>query len=490
MRADPFLPLTRRRRLSAARDRARELLLRPFRGTRIAPRRQGPPNLLILAVDTLRWDHARGGRAATPHLDALAREGLTFDDVTAAAPWTLPSFSSALTGLMPTLHGAGMRGAVRNMAVEPPAELAPGAVTLPAHLAAHGYVTGAVYSNPFVEFGLAESFGERRYRNHAAAHVAARALEWIRRHGDRPFCCFVLFNDPHEPTLPPPRFWPEALGDAAGWSDEALRSLARWGDDGAAPHLGRLGAEPDDRGRAALAVKQALYAGAVGAVDAAVGAVLEQLGAWGLDDTTLVTVFSDHGEEFREHAAAATAWDHDPRDLRAVGHGHSLFQELVHVPWLVRGPGVPAGVRRGEAVSLTDVAPTLCRWLGAPDLPLPAAAYAPLTGRALPRDTAAPDPDRVLLCEDLAYGPDLVSVRRGPWKLTARRDGTPLVLHHLQDDPAETRDLLTTAPEAADDLGRELRTWRAAGSPGDAGGAWADRDDEIRRRLKDLGYGG
>ena len=67
MRADPFLPLTRRRRLSAARDRARELLLRPFRGTRIAPRRQGPPNLLILAVDTLRWDHARGGRAAPHH---------------------------------------------------------------------------------------------------------------------------------------------------------------------------------------------------------------------------------------------------------------------------------------------------------------------------------------------------------------------------------------------------------------------------------------
>jgi len=489
VRNDPFLPLTRRRRLAAARDRACEMLLRPWRGTRLAPRREGPPNLLILAVDTLRHDHARGDRALTPRLDALAREGTSFEDVTAPAPWTLPSFAGALTGLMPTLHGAGMRGETRNMAVEPPAELAPGTVTLAGHLAAHGYATGAVYSNPFVEFGLAESFDERRYRNHAAAHVAARALDWIRRHGDRPFCCFVLFNDPPEPTLPPPRHWPADLGAADGWSDAALRALARWGDDRHAPHLGRLDDDADPRAREALAIKRHLYAGAVNAVDAAVGAVLDQLGRWGLDESTLVTVFSDHGEEFREHAAAARAWDHDPRDLRAVGHGHSLFQELLHVPWLVRGPGATAGVRREEPVSLLDVAPTLCRWLGVPDLPLPTPAYAPLAGRALPRDDGGEVPERVLLSEDLAYGPDLVAVRRGPWKLTARRDGAPLALHHLGDDPGETRDRLADASEAADDLGRELAAWRAAGGPGTAAGAWADRDDEIRRRLKDLGYG-
>lgn len=489
LRRDPFGSLTRRRRLAAARDRARELVLRPWRGTRLDARREGPPNLLILAVDTLRYDHARGDAAATPTLDALARAGTSFGDVTAPAPWTLPSFTSALTGVMPTLHGAAMRGGMRNMAAEPPAEMEPGITTLADHLAGHGYATGAIYSNPFVEFGLAERFAERRYRNHAAAHVAARALEWVRRHGDRPFCLFVLFNDPHEPTLPHPRHWPAALAGAPAWSDAELRALARWGDGATVPELGRLAAAPDDRGRAALDVKRGLYAGAVNAADAALGTVLEQLGAWGLEERTLVTVFSDHGEEFREHAAAARAWDHDPRGLHGVGHGHSLFQELLHVPWLVRGPGVPGGVLRAEPVTLADAAPTLCRWLDLPDLPLPEAAFAPLLGRPLPRDPGAADPDRILLSEDLAYGPDLVAVRRGPWKLTARRDGAPLALHHLAEDPAETADRSKAAPEILADLGRVLTSWREAGGPGTAAGGWADRDDEIRRRLRDLGYG-
>ena len=152
-------------------------------------------------------DHTGPGgyaRPTTPRIDRLAAGGLVCGNVQSPAPWTLPSFASALTGAMPTLHGAGMRGGMRNMAETPPRPLDPAAVPVPRILADHGYRTAAFYSNPFFRFGIAESFREHRYLNIQADDLAFFALDWIRRRGDRPFCCMVLFNDPHEPTVPPP----------------------------------------------------------------------------------------------------------------------------------------------------------------------------------------------------------------------------------------------------------------------------------------------
>ena len=486
-RHDPFLALTRHRRLAARRDHLREVLLRPFRATRIDARRSGPPNLLILAVDTLRHDHVHTEAAATPHFDVFMREGLSFADVTAPAPWTLPSFTSALTGMMPTLHGASMGGEMRNMAVDAPATLGSNTPTLADHLQSHGYETAAIYSNPFVEFGLAESFSHHAYRNHACSDVAERALDWVRRHGDRPFCCFVLFNDPHEPTLPSPRFWDSRLQDA-GWSDKELQALARWGDDVEVPHLGRINDPINEHGEAALIAKRSLYSGAVSAVDEAIGTTLQQLDAWGLTDNTMVSILSDHGEEFLEHATAARNWDHDPRDLKAIGHGHSMFQELLHVPWLVRGPGVPSGAQIQTPVSLCDVAPTLCHWLGVPDFPVPKTEFTPLQGRVIQPD-GEKDSTRILLSEDIAYGPDLVSVRRGCWKLVAHRSGKVLALFHLGDDPGETADRSDSETDIVNSLSDVLSEWREAGGAGNDGGdGWSGTDDDILKRLKDLGY--
>lgn len=448
-----------------------------------------------MAVDTLRDDHVgdrRTGESLTPAMDRLAAEGVRFSSVSAPAPWTLPSFTSALTGVMPTVHGAGMTGGVRNMAHDAPRPLPERAVTLARHLGAQGYATAAFHSNPFVTFGLAESFGEHHYRNHACADVAAGALDWIRRHGDRPFFCFVLFNDPHEPTLPAPRhFSPllEAAGQGPGtWSPDDLRSLARWGGTDAAPHLGCEPLPLSDATRRTLDAKLALYGGAVASVDAALDGMLRQLERWGLDGSTLVTVLSDHGEEFLEHAEAAHAWNHDPRDLRAIGHGHTLFEELLHVPWIARGPGLSSGALRDGDVSLCDVGPTLSRWLGAPDLPLPAVDMPELLGRPLPADGDDGSP-RILLAENIAYGPDLVSVRKGTWKLTAHRDGRVLALHDLGEDPGEMRDRAGDSPDVMAELSAVLDRWREAAARGDDGGdGWESTDERILRQLRELGY--
>ena len=496
IRRDPFTPLTRHRRLGALRDSIARNLLRPFRATRVVRRSEGPPSLLIMAVDTLRADHvgrnAPGG-SLTPALDRLRAEGTSFANVSSPAPWTLPAFTSALTGVMPGVHGAGMTGTTRNMAFEVPRALPADTVTLARHLGAQGYRTAAFHSNPFVTFGLAESFQEHHYRNHASADVAAGALDWIRRHGDRPFFCFVLFNDPHEPTLPRPHhFCPlmSAAGhDPAAWADNDLRSLARWGGTERAPHLGRVAVPLDAAARAALDVKLALYAGAIASVDTTIDAVLRQLEAWNLDSTTLVSVISDHGEEFLEHAAAADLWNHDPRDLRAIGHGHSLFQELLQVPWIVRGAGIPSGDVRRNHVSLCDVGPTLSDWLGTPALPLPDVGMQELKGIVQSRDGGSAPESRTLLAEDIAYGPDLVAVRKGQWKLIAHRDGRPLSLFDLDADPLEMIDVQEANPGPLKELGDVLTRWRAATTRNDGdGGGWETTDEKILRQLRELGY--
>jgi len=517
MAGDPFAPLTRAARWRARRGRWRRALLRPFRPRRIRPDRPGPPNLLLVGVDTLRADHVGClGCAApvTPRLDAVADRGTVFTDVTAPAPWTLPSFAGALTGLMPGLHGAYLAGAIRNMDDQPPRRLAADAPTLAAHLRDRGYRTAAFYSNQFFAFGLAESFEHHAYHNLPAEELAAVALDWIGRHADRPFFCFVLFNDPHEPTTPPPAdlepFLAAARARGAGDPERYLPHLARWGEP-PLPHLGRVPVDLDlERDRdperdhdqdldAILAVKLAVYAATVRQVDRSIGRLQDRLEDWGLAPSTLVSVFSDHGEEFRNHAAQAAAWNHDPRGLTGVGHGHTQFQELLHVPWLAWGPGVPAGRRHDAPVSLCDLAPTLADWLGAGSFD--PAATAPgrragdlrdaLTGRSL-ADVREKAP-RLLLAEALAYGPDVVALRRDSFKLIAHRDGRPLALYDLAADPGERTDLLPEQPEALEELLGELARWRdgGCGATGDGGGGgagWEDLDDTVRQRLKDLGY--
>ncbi len=503
---DPFAPLVRKKRLAAALAGLGRRVQRPWRPSRIAPGRAGPPNLLIIGVDTLRWDHlslAGYPRPTSPRLDTLARGGCVFTDVMAAAPWTLPSFASALTGLMPGLHGGRLVGALRNMDEQPPQRLDDRVVSLAGHLRRHGYRTAAFYANAYFTFGLAESFDDHTYVNLPAAEVCARAADWMRRHGDRPFVCFLLLNDPHEPTTPPPadlHAMLTTLADAEPQpSPERLRGLATWGSPGSPDsHLGLSPWPLPESIRHLQRLKVAIYDATIRAVDRAIGDLADQLARWHLDTCTITTVFSDHGEEFLDHAAEAHAWGHDPRRIRGIGHGHTQFQELLHVPWLSWGPGVPVGTVWERPVSLCDLAPTLLDWSGNPPLPLPAPACTGLVGQSLAPLVGAPDDvtiaGRWLLAEALAFGPDLVAVRRGRWKLIAHRDGRPLGLYDLADDPTERDDRQHLHADILRDMQGHLSRWRQATGKADPAppgksAAWSDFDDEVRKRLRDLGYG-
>ena len=499
---NPFAEFTRKATWKARLGLWRDVLLHPWRPDRIDPDRTGPPNLLLIGIDTLRADHLGlgGGPVATSeNLDRLSRGGTTFTDVTAAAPWTLPSFSSALCGVMPGLHGAFLAGNIRNMDSQPPQRLNDDAVSLARHLRDQGYRTAAFYSNQFFAFGLAESFDQHSYHNLPAGDLLRLAREWIRRHADRPFFCFVLLNDPHEPTAPPMEdlapFLP-ALADAgAPCGYEDLRAFARWGEEPGL-HLGRTEGSPEDKVAKARAVKLAIYDATIHYVDRSIGEMDNFLEDCGLKNKTMVSVFSDHGEEFLDHVDFSRQWSHDPRDIHGIGHGHTQFQELLHVPWLSWGPGVPVGMRSREPVSLCDLAPTICDWLGvAPLRPaIPEGGFAAnLMGRSQAHGKGGAEPagDRLILAEAIAFGPDLVALRRGRWKLIAHRDGRVLALFDLMGSPEERQNLAAANPEVVTKLLGDLAEWResglGAGGDGKAG-SWDDMEDTVRQRLKDLGY--
>lgn len=501
MSGHPFAKITRKPRMQAWLLKWRRLLLRPLRPNRLKRDSPAPPNLLLLGIDTLRADHLglHGHEApVSPNLDRLGARGTVFLDTTAAAPWTLPSFSSALTGVMPGLHGAYLPGELRNMDSQPPRRMNDGIGTLATHLRQQGYHTAAFYSNQFFAFGLAESFAEHHYYNMAAEDLAAVAREWIRTHADGPFFCFVLFNDPHEPTTP-------SRGDLQPFLKREpgadLESLARWGSD---PHLGQLENPQSPEARDTLATKLAVYAATIHQVDGVIGNLQEQLERWNLADHTVVSVFADHGEEFLDHHGFSQRWKHDPRPIHGIGHGHTHFQELLHVPWLSWGPGVPSGECRREATSLCDLTPTLLDWMGLSALEqpavrarlseIPAELALCLTGHSQANGASGTTEygERVILAEAIAFGPDLVMVRRGRWKLIAHRDGRPLALFDLLGEPEEKQDLQDANPEVIAVFQEFLRVWRESGTG--AGGAdantgnWDDMDDTIRSRLKDLGY--
>jgi arylsulfatase A-like enzyme len=183
-----------------------------------------------------------------------------------------------------------------------------------------------------------------------------------------------------------------------------------------------------------------------------------------LADETLVVLTADHGEELFDHGG--------------FEHGHSLYQELLHVPLAFWGPGVQPG-RIDAPVSLVDVLPTLLEGLGLPPLPgLDGVSLWPLVAR---RETLA---ERPILAEGTLHGPERRALVRWPWKLVEVEGGSS-GLFDLERDPREKDDLAASQPERLRALGEELARLRAGrATPAPA----PQLDERMRSQLGELGY--
>jgi len=392
-------------------------------GRESSPDRE-PPNVLLVVVDSLRADrlgcYGHDG-ALSPAIDALAERSVLFESAYSAAPWTMPSVATMLTGLYPSRHG--VTELFRLLADE--------IDTLPEIAGARGYATGAVISHlligthfqfdqGFEAFSQEEALGHFHFSTPGVTDRARALMEELAA-GPEPFFLLVHYFDPHFQYLEHPgRDYP---------SKAASKLTARDPFNQLQRRIDEL-EEPD------LAFLNELYDEEIRLTDEGIGRLLEAVRELGLEERTVVVLTADHGEEFMSHGG--------------LGHGHTLYEELVEVPLLMSGPGMTAGIRVGRPVSLVSLTPTLLELMGIEHsrAPFQAASFAGLL-----RGDGAPD-------EPVFAEVDFVDMegegRRDAHKRTIIEERYKLIrdertgrveLYDLTEDPDETGDLSERQPD-------------------------------------------
>lgn len=347
------------------------------------------PDVLLVLLDALRADHLGCygyERPTSPRIDAFAASGLMFRHAYSQAPWTKPSIPTLFTSLHPIQHGV-YEGEARGSAGALESDvLSEEAFTIAEAFGAAGYRTAAYVNNAHLQAsqGFAQGFGIYEQGSLDAKEINRRFLEFADADRRRPFFAYLHYLDAHWPFRPEPpfdRLFPTPKGTLE-FTKEEWRGLRDRINDG----IQSLG--PEDRARLI-----ALHDGAIAELDSRIGELLDALEARGALRRTVILLTSDHGEELFDHGK--------------VGHGGTLFEEVLKIPMIL---AVPAG-RRGEASDVVartlDVFPTL---LDAAGIPIPRG----LEGRSLvgARDTASVE----VVAETLHGRTYKVAGRSGSWK--------------------------------------------------------------------------
>jgi choline-sulfatase len=395
-----------------------------------APPTRATPVILI-SVDTLRADHLscyEARRRPTPHIDALAKHGTLFSQVSSACPLTLPSHVALFTSTYPLMNGVEDNGV----------PLRSTAVTLATLLKSAGYRTGAFVASFVLDrrFGLDRGFDVYDgpidvhnettapvERKRPGAQVAGAALRWLERNPDTPFFLFLHLYDLHLPYDLP--------------QDPNLRH-------GEAGYTAELAYE-----------------------DRVLGDFLAALNRRNLLDKALIVFTSDHGEGLGEHSEST--------------HGYFIYQSTLRVPLIMYWPsgfGRGVGERIDEPASLLDVAPTILDAIG---IPRPAA----MRGHSL----ISPGQGREIYSESL-YARNhfgcaaLRSLRVGRYKYI---ESPKPELYDLSSDPKEMRNLYDQERATAAAFAQRIAALRAT-APAIRSNTSGARQPDTIAALRSLGY--
>jgi arylsulfatase A-like enzyme len=428
-------------------------------GRTIADAPGGPPNVILITLDTVRADHVSAygySRPTTPNLDGLAATGVLFAQAFSNSSWTLPAHGSLLTGRYPHEHGADWRQPME-----------PGTATLAEFLANKGYRTAAFAANTSYvapEWGLGRGFGRfevyggswtddvvrTMYGRRLAMNLLpplgyfdvpgrkragllnAEFFSWLDVGRSKPFFAFLNYFDAHDPYLTVAPFQTRYAADPARGDVINFQFQANAFRRKPVVTPREIQAEVD------------AYDGCLTYLDSELGLLFAELRRRQIDRDTIVIVTSDHGESFGAH------------DL--FGHGNSLYLETIRVPLVIVWPGhVPAGVRVSQPVGLERVSATIASLLGAGDRTFPGRSLA--TGWQSPPDVFDPVLSEVTMTPQGPSGyptshGTLTSLVTREWHLIVSTAGT-VELYAWPIDPAEAQNL-ATGPE-----GRNIPELRA-----------------------------
>jgi arylsulfatase A-like enzyme len=476
---------TRRQFLQASASAAAALSLDPAAFAQTPAR----PNVLLLVIDTLRADHvsAYGGRAQTPNIDELARQGLRFTRFHPEAMATVPARRSILTGrrVWPFRGWHPWPELVEAPGWQP---IADPASTFTSALKRAGYWTAYVTDNPFLGFaspyrefrrsfnrfiGIGGQLGgsaplthaSRRRLNHwlvpelRNAKIEQRVLNFLAAGGEywqdeshswaarvysagaraldvaaahQPFALVADTFEPHEPWTPP-RSYIDLYGDKRYRGLEPCMSryarVSEW--------LSRERAGP------VLTRMRDLYAAEVTMTDRWLGVLPARLRELGLDRDTVIALVADHGFLLGEHGWTGK--------ISSV-----LHPPLIHVPFILVDPARRRAGRTSDYLAQThDVGPTLLAMAGVGrSRGMDGADLSPLLAGARP-------PER-----SFAYGgySNWLYARTNRWAFVSENRGRGRRLYDLAKDPAEANNVARRHPRLIDDFYRRV-VGRAGGRP-------------------------
>lgn len=407
------------------------------------------PNVLFLAIDSLRADAVFGTEIPTPNIDAYARQGSAFRGCVSTTTSTTPSFSSMLTGCYPPKHGVrGLQGYRLNSSLTTMAEV----------FSAAGYQTHAEATGPLLpQTGILRGFEDANHRQ----GYKVPFFEWrdevvgkMHSYVD-PWFMMLHIWEVHRPYRAPPDF------------------TKRWDKAG--------------------------YQAAVAATDEWLKPVYEACG-----DNTIIVITGDHGEDYPDtpfeqklirlarksrKTLKLKSWlpalDQRFQSL-SVGHGFALHEHLVRVPLIISGPGVAQAVVEDQ-VRHVDLFPTLCDLLGF-DIPeeVDGRSLRPLMeGGSLPEEPAYMEAVGVKL-----EGNRIAGARTADWKLLRVGSNKPSLfkLNGNGGAPNEKRDVYARFPEVAHPLEQFIAKVEASTVTSDEAPLSEEDEATIEQHLRDLGY--
>jgi arylsulfatase A-like enzyme len=464
------------------------------------------PNVILIVFDTARADVFEPYGApvgASPCVADLARRGTSFQNAIATGCWTVPSHASMFTGNLPmSMFVDGRRG------TPPDVQATIKTVSermLPNVLRANGYDTAGISTNLWVSKHTGFDIGFDRFKYLGGKRVkqghkrgwksrliwdleavranlddGARAVErtlegWLGSRGEAPFFWFVNLLECHSPYLPPKPY--NDLGPlkrlrAAEEAREYLTFQAFW-----LSGLGLL-----DVPEEALERMRHLYARSIVALDDWLARLLANLDRHGLLDETIVIVTSDHGENFAECGGMR-------------GHGFSLDNRLVRVPFVVAGPGVSDAP---PVFSCADLPALIASWAGIEEHPWEPyrrrdVAVSQYQAQGRIGDQKVDENIARWNLDDEAIARltcDMATATNGRLKL--RRRGGIESLYDLETDPLEAAPQIPSGSEPGLDALRaaldDAEAARAVSQPDVVAQESSGEDAELEAQMKLLGY--
>ena len=407
------------------------------------------PNIILIGIDTLRADHLSSygySRPTSPHIDMLAKEGITFKFAISQAPWTLPSFASLMTSLYPSQHGANQGYTKINKTT----------LTLQEVLDKKSYITAAFTGGGWISPIFGFSKGYQIFDDHAEnklhliykpipylikfpvfedkasfSYSVFKILDWLNANAgkDKSFFLFIHTYDVHNYFYNDIKLKPYLEKIGVQYHDRKGNLL--WKNDD--PFKLFLNANKEE-----LSYLKALYDAEIMYTDKLLSKIFDELESLHIDNNTFIILTSDHGEGFNT-------------DLKRIHHGGRLHQDQLHVPLIFKLPGkFPASKIINEQVQLIDILPTICDFLNIGKSPqFKGESFKGLIyGNGLKKE-------RYAFSEELAYKINKDNLRvsaEAPYRMVSVIFESKKYIHspdrdefyNLEGDPEETINLVNT----------------------------------------------